>query len=242
MTKKVIKLNLPEDYLDDVLVRMAHHSSAIENNTISLAETVSILLYNTIPSKTSVRELYEVLNHKQAFEMLLTDTSREDYVSVVCDIHEKLMDRLHHEKGMFKRSDNAIRGADFDTTPPSEVQLAMKQWRDNLMHRENSAVSEQDLIDISASAHLQFEWIHPFSNGNGRTGRMFTIFFLMKHDIPAVVIEKDDKERYIFLLANQDESGLATLFSEKIAKERDRLIKFEKSEAKLDQDSNMDNK
>lgn len=49
-------MHLPKDYMDDLLVRMTHHSSAIENNTITLSEAISILLHRTIPGKISVRE------------------------------------------------------------------------------------------------------------------------------------------------------------------------------------------
>ncbi|EDN9701572.1 Fic family protein, partial [Listeria monocytogenes] len=43
----------PNEYLQDVLVRLAHHSSAIEGNTISLADTVSIILHNKVTGKES---------------------------------------------------------------------------------------------------------------------------------------------------------------------------------------------
>jgi len=52
--------------VQDVSVRLAHHSSAIEGNTISLPDTVSIILYTTIPSKANLREFYEIENHKEA--------------------------------------------------------------------------------------------------------------------------------------------------------------------------------
>lgn len=63
-------IKLVKDYVDDILVRAAHHSSAIENNTITLSETISILLHNTIPGGISVREFYEIENHKMAFNYL----------------------------------------------------------------------------------------------------------------------------------------------------------------------------
>ena len=58
-----------QDYLDDILVRLAHHSAGIEGNTISLPATVSIILNGTLPVSggVTVREFYEIENHKQAF-------------------------------------------------------------------------------------------------------------------------------------------------------------------------------
>lgn len=61
------------DYLNDVLVRLAHHSSAIEGNTITLPETATIILDQTLPynSKITSREYFEVLNHEQTFEYII---------------------------------------------------------------------------------------------------------------------------------------------------------------------------
>ncbi|EAC3059356.1 Fic family protein, partial [Listeria monocytogenes] len=65
----------PKEYLQDVLVRLAHHSSAIEGNTISLADTVSIILHNKVTGKESydLREIYEVKNHEQAFAYVMEE-------------------------------------------------------------------------------------------------------------------------------------------------------------------------
>ena len=57
---------IPQDYLDDMLVRLAHHSAGIEGNTISLPATVSIILNGILPVSggATVREFYEIENHK----------------------------------------------------------------------------------------------------------------------------------------------------------------------------------
>lgn len=69
-----------KDYLDDILVRLAHHSAGIEGNTISLPATVSIILNGTLPTsgKATVREFYEIENHKQAFERVIQHLVNED--------------------------------------------------------------------------------------------------------------------------------------------------------------------
>src|SRR5690625_7276391 len=91
------------DYLNDVLVRLAHHSSAIEGNTITLPETATIILDQTLPnnSKITRREYFEVLNHEQTFEYVIDQIRNETplSVSVIKDIHDKLTDRLQYEIG-----------------------------------------------------------------------------------------------------------------------------------------------
>jgi hypothetical protein len=64
-----ISKKMPQDYLDDMLVRLAHHSAGIEGKTISLPATVSIILNGTLPVSGGaiVREFYEIENQKKLF-------------------------------------------------------------------------------------------------------------------------------------------------------------------------------
>lgn len=219
---------LPREYMEDLLVRLSHHSNAIENNNITLPETVSIILHNTVPNKVSLRELYEIDNHRHAMEYLLSsDVLDQDFsLDTMFDTHSILMDRLHHEKGKFKTEENFIKGADFDTTHPSNVFIEMKQWLDNVNYRLEFSNSDKEIIDIVCESHIQFERIHPFADGNGRTGRLIINYLLIKNDIPPLVIEKEDKERYIYFLANEDEQGFSDYAMEKIKKERKRIKSF----------------
>ena len=128
---------LPREYIDDLLVRIAYHSSAIEGNTISLADTVTILLHETIPGKVSKREFYEIENHKQALEYVIDQLENNESLSlnIVRGIHTQLMDHLNFDRGMWKTHDNAIVGADFNTASAHDVPYLMKQWIVNLIYR-----------------------------------------------------------------------------------------------------------
>ncbi len=82
-----------QDYLDDILVRIAYHSSGIEGNTISLPETVSIVIENSLlGNHKSIREFYEIENHKQAFSFLLEqlDIQPPLTISLVQEFHALL--------------------------------------------------------------------------------------------------------------------------------------------------------
>lgn len=70
-----------QEYLDDILVRLAHHSAGIEGNTISLPATVSIIVNGTLPTSSgaTVREFYEIENHKQAFERMASHLIMKNY-------------------------------------------------------------------------------------------------------------------------------------------------------------------
>lgn len=222
-------MNASQDYLEDVLVRMAYHSSGIEGNTISLPQTVSIILEGTLPSSSkSIREFYEIENHKQAFDYLieLLDENLPLNIAEVKRIHSLLTDRLQHDKGQFKTQQNAIRGAEFKTATPEETPLLMNQWVDNSNYRLDFANDEQQVLEVLADIHIQFERIHPFSDGNGRTGRLILMYLSMKYLGSPIVIRKEWRGQYMEYLGEQNVEALAKLFSESLVFERERMTEF----------------
>lgn len=216
-------------YLDDVLVRMSYHSSGIEGNTITLPETVSIILENALPtSRRSVREFYEIDNHKGAFAYLLDLLTKKAPLSIdtVLGIHKRLTDRLQHDRGQFKTQQNAIIGAEFQTASPAEVYPLMLQWCDNTNWRLEHATTEQERLEVLADSHIQFERIHPFSDGNGRTGRLLVLYLAMLWLDAPVIVSKNNRADYMEALANQDIKGLASMFSQSLTAEKERLTQL----------------
>jgi Fic family protein len=229
MTKNENTLkHLSKEYLNDVLVRLAHHSSAIEGNTISLADTVSILLYNTIPGKTNLREFYEVDNHREAFSYIIHSLQNKESLSVhtIKDIHSKLTNKLQHDSGQFKKQGNAILGAEFQTASPQETPLLMQQWVDNLTYQLNIATSEKEILKTVGDFHIQFERIHPFSYGNGQTGRIVMNYSMLQHGLPPLIIEAKDKAVYINILAKQDPQQFVEFATPLIQQEKIRVQQF----------------
>lgn len=231
-------MELPTEYMDDLIVRMSHHSSAIENNTISLPETVSIILHHTVPNQVSLRELYEIDNHRYAMEYLYDpETLQMEFtLDILLETHSLLMNRLHHERGRFKTEVNYIKGTDIDTTKPSETPLVMKQWVDNVNYRMDLANNSQEIIQLACESHITFERIHPFADGNGRSDRLMMNYLLLKNDIAPLIIAKEEKERYLFFLSTQDAKGFSEFAENKIEKESQRIYSFRRNEEKMKND------
>ncbi len=220
---------LTKEYLDDLLVRLAHHSSAIEGNTITLNQTVSIILNDTIPGSINKREFYEVENHKQAFEYIQHNLLNREKLSlgVIKEIHRLLLDHLDFNRGNFKNISNAIVGAEFDTASPEQTPNLMYQWLNNYEYLMENAETEEEKIRIILEKHIEFERIHPFNDGNGRTGRMIMLYSLLENNLPPIIISKELKPRYILGLAEQDTDLLYDLVQPLIDKEKDRMQKFQ---------------
>ena len=219
-----------QDYLNDILIRMAYHSSAIEGNTITLPETVSIILENTLPnSRKGIREFYEIENHKQAFEYLFDniDNNKDLNIDLILDLHRYLVDRLQHDAGCFKSSQNAIVGAEFQTASPSETPYLVRQWIDNTNYRLNNAKEDTEILEILADTHIQFERIHPFSDGNGRCGRLVLLYLGIKYLNSPLIISKENRAEYMEYLAEQNIAGLTTLLSNSLEFEKQRVTQFD---------------
>lgn len=223
---------LPKEYLDDVLVRLAHHSTALEGNTISLPDTISILLYNTVPNQVNLREFYEVDNHREAFEYVTSQINNNKPLTVntIKDIHSLLTNKLQHDRGQFKTTENAIRGADFTTASVQETPHLMYQWAGNITWQLNEAKNQKDIIRIVGDFHIQLERIHPFSDGNGRTGRLVMNYSLIENGIPPLIIEAKDKAAYINILANQNPDKFVSFAEPLIEKEKERIQRFKNKE------------
>lgn len=216
---------LPFEYMEDMLVRMAHHSTAIEGNTLTQAETISILIHNFIPRDMSEREYYEVKNYRKAFNTLL-EADRKITTELIKKYNKYIMENLHDLNGKFKTTQNLILGAEFEPTKPYLVPFEIEDWCNNLSYRLDNAKTNEEKVEIIMDQHIKFEKIHPFNDRNGRTGRLLIIHSCLKEDLEPIIIPKEEKGRYINLLSSENVKELTKWGLELQEKEKERVKKF----------------
>ena len=151
-------------------------------------------------------------------------------MSIIKEIHADLTDRLQYDKGQFKKNENMIIGAEFQTATPGETPFLIQQLVDNLEYRLENAATEEEKLESILDTHIQFERIHPFSDGNGRTGRVLINYSLLQEGFPPLIIEKEAKATYVELLAKQDISGFLSFAKEILAKEQKRMQAFQNTD------------
>ena len=220
---------LPFEYMEDMLVRMAHHSTAIEGNTLTQAETISILIHNFIPRDMSEREYYEVKNYRKAFNTLL-EADRKITTELIKKYNKDIVENLHDLNGKFKTTQNLILGAEFEPTKPYLVPFEIEDWCNNLSYKLENAKTNEEKVEIIMDQHIKFEKIHPFNDGNGRTGRLLIIHSCLKEGLEPIIIPKEEKGKYINLLASENLKELTKWALQLQEKERDRIEKFSNKE------------
>ncbi len=216
---------MTDEYLQDLMVRMAHHSTAIEGNSLTQGETKSVLIDEYIPRPMDLRELNEVLNYKALLPYLLEHQKEEITLSGIKDINEIIMNNIDSRGGQFKVIANAIIGADFTPTPPYMVPEELKKWVDDLSWRRENSADDGKIFSIM-DQHLRFERIHPFADGNGRTGRALIIWSCLHEGLIPIIIEKEQRKAYINALNRSDAKGLFSLAKEMQEKEKERMALF----------------
>lgn len=222
-----IKDKMSDDYIKDMLVRMAHHSTAIEGNTLTLAETVSILINNYIPREMSEKDYDEVKNYKMILPILLNSSTQELNTGLIKEYNKIIMTNLRNDAGQYKKIENIILGAEFETTKPYQVPYVMQEWCDNYNFRMKIAKSDEEKVEIILDQHIKFERIHPFGDGNGRTGRLLIIDSCLRENLAPIIIPKAEKSKYINFLANEDVKNFTKWALELQEKELKRIEIFQ---------------
>lgn len=212
-----------KDYLEDLITRSTYHSNAIEGNTLTYAETYAIL-YNDNRFKIEgkePREIYETINHKRALELLFNNlqNSKELDERLIKKLNEIINRDIKDTEG-YRTVQVFIQGSEHIPPEPEKIPNLM------LYHIYNYNHDEQDIFSKIAKYHIEFEKIHPFEDGNGRTGRLLINYELLKNDLPPVVIAKEDRVKYFELLKNNDSTDLAKWLKELSIEEETRMKKF----------------
>lgn len=219
-----------DEYFDDLLVRMAHHSTAIEGNTLTQGETKSILIDGFIPRAMNLRELNEVINYKSFMQEIRSkiDDLPPLSLELIKEIHRLLcQNAIDGVAGAFKTIPNMIIGATFTPTQPYMVITELQEWILNL-EAQLDGQDKKGIVEAICRQHIAFERIHPFSDGNGRVGRALMVYTCLKTGIAPIVVTKENKAEYINYLNNEDINGL-TKFSLKLVKdEESRILLFSK--------------
>lgn len=176
---------------EEFTVEYTYNSNAIEGNTLTLRETDMVLRGLTIDKKP-LKDHIEAVGHKEAFDFVreLVRENTPITARVVQQIHYLVLADKKDDRGVYRRVPVRIMGAAHEPVQPYLIAPQMEQ----LLQRY--ADSTEHIITRLARFHIEFEGIHPFIDGNGRTGRLLVNLELMKAGFPPIDIKFTDRMAY----------------------------------------------
>ena len=176
---------------EEFIVEYTYNSNAIEGNTLTLRETDLVLRGLTIDKKP-LKDHMEAVGHKEAFEFVseLVKNNVPISESVIKQIHYLVLADKKEDRGVYRRVPVRIMGAQHEPVQPYLIAPKMEE----LLH--TFAESTEHIVTKLARFHIEFEGIHPFIDGNGRTGRLLINLELMKAGYPPIDIKFTDRITY----------------------------------------------
>lgn len=176
---------------EEFIVEYTYNSNAIEGNTLTLRETDLVLRGLTIDKKP-LKDHMEAVGHKEAFEFIreMVKDNVPISESVIKKIHFLVLADKRDDRGVYRRVPVRIMGAQHAPVQPYLIAPKMEQLL------RDFAESSEHIVTKLARFHIEFEGIHPFIDGNGRTGRLLVNLELMKAGYPPIDIKFTDRITY----------------------------------------------
>lgn len=177
----------------EFLAEFTYNSNAIEGNTLTLKETAMVLEGIIINAKP-LRDHLEAVGHRDAF-LYIEEAIKEGQlfsVLLVRNIHSLVLIDRPEDKGIFRRIPVKISGA---FTEPVQPYLIEQKFIELLAENEKRK-KKMHTIERIAKFHLEFEGIHPFIDGNGRTGRLLMNMDLIQTGYTPIDIKFSDRKKY----------------------------------------------
>ncbi|MCL1918311.1 MAG: Fic family protein [Peptococcaceae bacterium] len=176
---------------EEFLVDFTYHSNAMEGNSLTLQET-ALVLEGMVVDHRALKDHLEVVGHRDAFNYVQKLVAQKEPLteSVIKDIHSLVLIDRPSDKGVYRKIPIRILGAYCEPPEPLFVPNQMEQLLAEYLEQKRHP------LESAALFHLDFEGIHPFVDGNGRTGRLLLNYMLIKEEYPPVNIKLEDRKRY----------------------------------------------
>jgi len=192
-----------------------HTSTAIEGNTLTLAETAFVLEEGLTIAGKPLKDHEEVVGHARAIDLIydLVEEGRElsetDLFALHKAVQTEVVVDVYKPVGGWKKEPNSTAGVVdekqviFDYAPPADVPRLMANWFD-LYRRLNDCIQPGDnrkALDAYVKLHISFVRIHPFFDGNGRIARLVANIPVLKAGLPPIIIPREQRKAYIDALS-----------------------------------------
>lgn len=178
---------------EEFMIEFTHNSTAIEGNTLTLKETAMVLEGMTIDQKP-LKDHVEAVGHRDAFLYVCDIATQEAPLNepTIKNIHSLVLMNQPEDKGVYRKIPVRIMGAFTEPVQPYLIEPKITE----LLASNEERKATMSVIERVVLFHLEFEGIHPFIDGNGRTGRLLLNLELIRNGYPAINVKFTDRRRY----------------------------------------------
>ncbi len=210
LMKKVRPLSASElkYFNNEFSISATHNSNAIEGNTFTFDETKLLIEKGIVTGAHSLRESEDIIRYKQAFDFLYESVKEKKPITeeFIKQVHSFVL-RGDEEAGKYRKIQNYVGSLSrivYTPCPSTQVPEKMKVYVAEVQadNKHNAELAEKgqfnwvDLFHNLAKHHIEFENIHPFIDGNGRTGRLLLIYEMISLGLLPVDIRYEERDRY----------------------------------------------
>ncbi|MBI5754773.1 Fic family protein [Candidatus Peregrinibacteria bacterium] len=217
------------DIRDTFMLKLTYHSNRIEGSTLTEPDTAAILFDNVALPNKSLTEQLEAKNHQTALSYLFDHIASDGDLneSFVLKLHGILMNGVRSDAGSYRRHAVRILGVNLSTANYVKISDLMP------VLMTETALQTDDIIAVCARIHSRFEHTHPFSDGNGRVGRLLMSAMLLKANFSPAIIRQEQKQLYYTYLykaqTKNDQSQLENFLCDAVLEgfrilERDEIV------------------
>ncbi|MBD3331175.1 helix-turn-helix domain-containing protein [Candidatus Peregrinibacteria bacterium] len=202
--KDIIKkiLSRPDIY-DHLVLSLTYNSNSIEGSTLTESDTAAIIFDNQTLKNKDLIEHLEAKNHQTAMDFLFKNIKKNFKITedFILELHQILMNSIREDAGTYRSHGVRILGANVPTANYLKVPKLMKE----LIAEINQV--QKDLVQHVTQMHSKFEQIHPFSDGNGRIGRLIMAAMLLRKNYAPAIIKQEKKKFYYKYLQRSQQKG-----------------------------------
>ena len=211
--KKIKESTQLTTILNNYNILFAYHSGNIENDQIQYHQTREIFENGKIIGFTGdLRTIYEIQNMKHCRDYIYSiyDAKQPITLDIIKKVNYELCKYTLDEQryvvngeraGELKKHDYVI-GLNDSGSSPENTKYDLQELLDELYEHAFKSI---DTLTKAAYFHARFENIHPFSDGNGRTGRTLLTYYLLTQNHPPLIIYTEDKMAYYSALESYDQ-------------------------------------
>lgn len=198
-------------------------SAAIEGNTFTIDETKKLLDRNMVSSNRSFDEHRQIVNYHNAYNEMLELSSKNAPldISLICRLHGLVSAGEVQSAGILREQSVYIgNSARVVHTPigPEHVEIMLENALD--AYHE----STEDVLTRIARFHLEFEHIHPFEDGNGRTGRLIINYQLLQNGYFQIHIPSSKRSLYMSAFKDYNRTGKIDKMLDIVSREQEKTI------------------